>query len=422
MDDVDPGRWYVGLSRFALTAVVFGVFVGIMPFLITVSPLLLSTVYMIVFGGGALLVATDWRETRHLRSISAYLAWLLIYCYLGTLAASEGVPMAEVAKLYIKHLVVLMAFCLALTSSCDLSRLASFVQLAVLVNLAIAIWEVYVPELNATLAFMADPEANAFSLTRPAGLWRNPDEAATAYIFGFFMARWASMPLKWIGRVGALAGILFSASRTGVYVLALCGAIAGILAWRESGFRAKGLVQCCMLGLVAFLAVLAWIEFGTRSGSLLDEGGRMTRILDVSEKGDRGVLDPTRGEIARSAIKQALEGPWYGNGIFSFQVEPHLPAVVETGAHNVYLTVWGESGYVGIGAYLCILWVGLKRAWRSPAGDRRTMLMMWVSYLVIGLTWHNEFTAFSGMLYIGILWHIPSVLSGHPENGGNGLS
>jgi O-antigen ligase len=94
--------------------------------------------------------------------------------------------------------------------------------------------------------------------------------------------------------------------------------------------------------------------------------------------------------------------------------------VLETPAHNIYLTVWGETGPLIALAYVFVLGMGLRQVLRVRLllADRIPILLMWFCYLVVGLTWHNQFTSFAGMIFVGLLYHLPSILRIPPVSSG----
>ena len=167
--------------------------------------------------------------------------------------------------------------------------------------------------------------------------------------------------------------------------------------------------------LAAAVAVLA----GSSTLRIFDLSNQwqLNRLLDFSETTSRGATDSSRLEIAQKAIQRALERPWTGHGIFSFQgasASPTRPGVLSTGVHNVYIAVWGETGIPGLITFLLLLAIGLRRLFNPQIArsERLILLLMWISYLVIGFAWHNQFSGFSGMLFIALLYHLPSVV-GH---------
>ncbi len=143
----------------------------------------------------------------------------------------------------------------------------------------------------------------------------------------------------------------------------------------------------------------------------INEHGQISRIFDVHES-TREPDAASRLEIAITAFTTAVDGPWYGSGLFTFQCEGAFPAVLELPSHNVYLTVLGEAGPLIFVAYVLVLGIGMIQSYRalSPSRDCRILMLMWICYLVIGLTWHNQFTSFSSMLYVGLLLHLHTVV------------
>jgi O-antigen ligase len=417
-----PGRRpLVRLLRSTLFVFIFVIYIGALPFFIVVAPELLYGTY-VVFGVCAVgILSFEWMASRSLLSMVPYLVWFLIfYCFWGTLVASGDLPLDEVVKTFVKNVVVLSALALAVIDRRDLARAARWFQIGALLNLVIVFWELWDPKLILTLALTRDPDADAFSVLRPAGLWVNPDEAAFALIFALLISYFMRGPLAWIGRLGCVIGIFLSASRTGVYVLAICGVVACVVKLRSCGFSLRSLT----LLFLGFAALAAAVFVATESAIFrsldISDQWQLMRILDFSEKTDQQGTDASRMVIAQDAINKALEKPLTGHGIYSFQVLRTLPfkqSVLSIGAHNVYITVWGEAGTPGILGFLIVLGIGIRQTFdrRISANERLVLFLMWVSYLVIGLTWHDQFIAFSGMLYIALLYHLPCVTRDYPE-------
>ena len=246
---VTPARGLVvRLSRLVLFAEIFVIYIGAQPFLIMFSPDLLYGTYVVIGACAVGILCFERVASRSVLSTVPYLVWLLVfYCIWGTMMKLDGGPWAyrdhpgkfdddEVIKMFVKNVVVLSAFALAVINRRDLARAANWFQIGALLNLAICFWEVWDPNVISSLALDRDPEVNAFNVLRPAGLWRNPDEAAFAFIFAFLISYWARRPLAWIGRLACLVGIYLTASRTGVYILALCAAIHFAFRLRSKGF------------------------------------------------------------------------------------------------------------------------------------------------------------------------------------------
>ena len=397
-------------SRGALLLLFGVIYAGCMQFFITISPGLLYGTYVVILSCLAVCLLFDWSVSRHARSVAPYLLWMFCYFLWGMSAfSSDSTIFAEGVKVFIKNALLICALAIMLDRR-TLRPFAQLVQLAVLGNFALCVWETADPQLVATIAYTREAGATAFNVLRPAGLWSNPDEAAFAFVFSLLMARWAGGPLGWLGRVAAVVGIYLSASRTGAYLLAVC-ALCHVGYWlrqhRIDSARVAGIFAALLLAGTAAVIAAHHFEFDP------SEHWQLARFLDLTETTrDRG--DISRTEIAKVAIQTALDGPWYGGGLFTFQfhAQPGIPTLIDPPAHNIFIAVWGEAGPFLAVSYLLILGLGMRRVFQTPmlSADRLAVLLMWVCYLLIGLTWHNQFTSFSGLIYIGLLWHLPAVL------------
>jgi O-antigen ligase len=406
-------RIAVAGARFTLLLYVLVVYSGALVFLITFSPALLYGSYVIVCGCVATILFFERDSGKKLLSSAPYVCWLLIvYCAWGSLVTVGSVPADEVAKLFLKNAIVLAAFSLAVVSLRDLKKAASWLQVIVLLNVAICIQELSDRDLILTLARAVDPLATAYDLQRCAGLWRNPDEASFAFIFGFLIAHWANRPMAWIGRLACVAGIFMTASRTGAYVIVGCCAVSLLSNLRPKEFSRR------LTSISLAAAMLAVTGLALSRSSFFDDLAnqrQIRRILDPTEHSDRASGAPSRLEIARAALDRACERPFTGFGIFSYEdlrVISTISAGLVLGAHNIFLIVFGETGIFGFLTYLFILGWGLRRAFYQGirADDRLVLVLMWLSYIVIGFAWHNQFIDFGGMLYVSFLYHLPVIL------------
>jgi len=405
----------VRISRSVLFVVICIVYTGAFHFFVILSPVALYGTYVVICACAVGILSFERLANRSLVSTVPYLVWLLVfYCYWGTLVALPDVPLDEVVKTFVKNLVVMSAFALAVVNRRDLARVANWFQIGALLNLAIGIWELWDDKRIVWLALTLNPEANAYSVRRPAGLWTNPDEAAFAYIFAVLISFWARGPLAWIGRLACFVGIFLTASRTGAYVLVFCGVIYFALKLRSNDFNFRWLPLLFLALAAAALGVLILTESYILQAFDISDQWQINRIFDFKQKTERIANEPTRLEIAQEAMERVWDRPWTGHGIFSFEDLRNIPvksSAVSIGAHNVFITVWGETGIPGILTYLLVLALGMGRLLNRQiaVSEQRILLLMWISYLVIGFTWHNQFTSFSGMLYVALLYHLPRV-------------
>jgi O-antigen ligase len=299
-----------------------------------------------------------------------------------------------------------------------LKPFAQLVQIVSIASIGLCLWEVAHPELIEIIAKTRHEGATAYDVLRPAALWSNPDEAASSLLFALLLARWAGGPLAWLGRISAVIGIYLGASRTGAYLLLICGLVYAAFWLRTVRIDSARLAAFVgSLLIVGAAAVVAVIQLGFDPS----EQRQFARILDFTEA-KASAAGGSRLDIAGEAAETILAGPWHGYGLFTFQLYAleGVREVLETPAHNIYLTVWGETGPLIALAYVFVLGMGLRQVFRVRLllADRIPILLMWFCYLVIGLTWHNQFTSFAGMIFIGLLYHLPSILRIPPDSSG----
>lgn len=401
-----PGPLFGG-SRNLLMAILAVIYAGAIQFFLTFSPALLYGTYVLITAGVAGCLFFRWQLLRQASSVAPYLIWTFLYFLWGTAASGDEAVQSEAFKVYLKNLLVIGTVAVALERA-SLRTFARIVMIGAIGNFALCVYETIEPSVVADIAHAREVEATAYNVLRPAGLWSNPDEAATAYLFALLMARWAGGTLGLLGRICAIAGIYLGASRTGAYLLALCGAVHLWVWLRENGLSPGAVAKAITVLALATATTLALFGMGVID---LSDSWQLTRILDVTEE----TRDPdhvSRLEIARTALQTAIRGSWHGHGLFAFQCEGTLPAALELPSHNIFLAVWGEAGPALGLTYVLLMAFGLSRVFRMPLTrrDRRTLALMWLCYLIVSVTWHNNFTSFSGMLYIGLLWHLPMAL------------
>ena len=397
-------------ARGVLLLLLIVIYGGCFEFFIRISPALLYGTYFVILGCVSVCLFFDWAVSRNLKSVAPYLLWMLFYFVWAMIAiSSEITAVSEGMRMYIKNILVICSLAFAVDRG-TLRPFAQMLQIVVLGNFALGLYEVANPEVIAQIADTREAGGTAFDVLRPAGLWSNPDEASTAFIFSLCMSRWADGKVAWFGRLASVGGVFLSASRTGALLLTLCGTIYLIYWLRRHRIDSGRLTLICGgLLVVAATAFLAVNVLGFNP----EDSWQVARMLDISES-KHGAGEASRLYIAKHASQVALSGPLYGYGLFTFQfhAQPLIPTIVDPPAHNIYIVIWGEAGPFVWLTFLLLLAEGFRRIFRTPmlAADRLPLLLMWLCYLLIGFTWHNQFTAFSGMIYAALLWHLPTVL------------
>ena len=387
------------------------IYAGGIQFFLKFSPGLLNGTYAIILGCVALCLFFDWPVSRRFQTVSPYMLWLAVYFLWGMFVLAQYPAVFEEGiKVYIKNTLVIRAVVVVLDRRM-LKPFAQIVQVGVIANFGLCVWEAFDPILIERIAKFREEGATAFNVLRPAGLWSNPDESASAFIFSILMARWSGRFLGWLGAISSIVGIYLGASRTGAILLLLCGFCYGLYWLRGNRLTATRMAFAFGLMLVAGItAVTVAVVYDFDP----EQHWQLARMLDLTESSRRHG-EASRTDIAKEGIRLAIEGPWYGHGLFTYQFhgQATFPCAMDPAAHNVFLVVWGETGMLMGIAYLLLLGAGLLRALRTPMhpGDRLSIVLMWICYLLIGLTWHNQFTSFSGMIYIALMWHLPSVVA-----------
>lgn len=417
---IEAGRGPVfRAARGVLLLLLVIIYAGCFEFFIRVSPALLYGTYFVIIGCVSVCLFFDWAVSRNLKSVAPYLLWMLFYFVWAMIAiSSEATAVTEGMRMYIKNVLIICSLAFALDRR-TLRSFARMLQIVVLGNFALGLYEVANPEVIVQIAQTREAGGTAFDVLRPAGLWSNPDEASTAFIFSLFMSRWAGGRLAWLGRLASVGGVFLSASRTGALLLVFCGTIFLIHWLRRHRLDSGRLTFICgtllVVGATAFLAVNVL-------GFNPEDSWQVARMLDITES-KHGAGDASRLYIAKHAAQVALVGPLNGYGLFTFQfhAQPSIPTIVDPPAHNIYIVIWGEAGPFVWLTFLLLLAEGFRRIFRYPMGpaDRLPLLLMWLCYLLIGFTWHNQFTAFSGMIYAALLWHLPTVVRNEDTEDGS---
>lgn len=403
----------LGIGRNTLLVLLAFTFSGGVLFLITVSPYLLYAYYAATLACAAICLWVDHRSVRNLRAVGPYLVWLGFFFAWGTLVSPDkGLVLPEALKAIGRDILILGAVAAALASRRDMGRLVQLIQIAVIGNFAIALWEAFHPDLIATIAYTLAPDNTAFELGRPAGLWSNPNEAAFAYILALVASYWGRSVVVWAGRMAALAGIYLTASRSGFYIVSLLGVV--LLFYRLKPWLLKPRLAPLLLSGLALTGWFGLVLFDNWDSITANASANYSlgRVLDISESASQAIGQESRLQVALTAARAALDAPWFGDGVFTFQGSIgglSIASPLPYGAHNIYLAVWGEAGILGIVGYLGVLLIGIDRLFRlaMTSGERLAIGSLWLAYLIIGFVWHNQPTSSLAMLFVGLLYLLP---------------
>jgi O-antigen ligase len=348
-----------------------------------------------------------------------YACWIVFYCVWGALVASDAASILPDALRTIgQNLLFLTAVAVSIDTRRDLDRLVNIAQCVAILNLGLAVYQVSHPEFIGDLVRALCPDLRGFTYSRPAGLWFNPNLAALGWLFSLLLSRWGNRMLARIAQIAAVWGIYLSASRSGIYVLLLC-AVLYLLLRNRAESRTRRRLASVASGLAITAAITGAVYFcSTLTAPDVSESYSIQRALDYREEAASRYRQVTRLELAEAALQVAMDTPWTGLGLFSLygRTDSIMLGGTDLGAHNIYLTVWGETGVVGAVPYLLLLGLAIRRTLRSPIMplERVPLILMWITYLVFGLVWHNQLTSVHGMIYIALLNCLPRTLMAGP--------
>jgi O-antigen ligase len=192
--------------------------------------------------------------------------------------------------------------------------------------------------------------------SRPAGFYINPNESATALIFGMILAIGA-VPKTW--RIPFVAwtfvGITATFSRE------------AILGW------AVAVAVLCITGTINWKHVLVWTSVLTAAGILLVfilikaeminifvtrfYGMQLRRLVWFIHGIGSGASVKIRLNLMQNAWELFMRHPWLGNGIGSTE---HWQQAYST--HNMYLYYMDDYGIIGALLYPLLIWAIVHRA------------------------------------------------------------
>jgi O-antigen ligase len=230
-------------------------------------------------------------------------------------------------------------------------------------------------------AIVYRPDPGQYDVARAAGTVGDPNELASVLVAAVILAGVLVVLLKRssLARLAAAAagllcafGLFFTFSRGGLVALG-CAMIASLFVagrWRPAIISTMLTVALFGVSYFAFLAPqasrdrIAKVDGGTGRTDIWRIGGRMVSAHPV-----RGVGS---GNFQLTSGHYLLIRP----GAVKYDYFIRYPKV----AHNTYLQVLAELGFVGLGLFLAIIAFALACAWRAArkfmqAGDRDMELL-----------------------------------------------
>ncbi|BDZ51501.1 hypothetical protein GCM10025867_37420 [Frondihabitans sucicola] len=177
-------------------------------------------------------------------------------------------------------------------------------------------------------------------------------------------ARVISRREAWLGLVASILALGLTRSSTVVACLVVCAIVFGFaVAARRIPLGRRWVVAVGALVLAALVALVVTVGRGTILhvlGKSEDLTGRVTIWRDV-----------VRLAVERPVVGWGWTG-WWQPYLSPFADLAHRKGVVYLQAHNAYLDVWFQLGFIGLGLFLAVLVTTASRSWWW-ATDRRML-------------------------------------------------
>ncbi|MGH8403648.1 MAG: O-antigen ligase family protein, partial [Gammaproteobacteria bacterium] len=247
---------------------------------------------------------------------------------------------------------------------------------------------------------------------RPAGLYINPNESATALILGMLLAIGVVAKTRRIPFViWVFVGVAATFSREAILgwalvVTVLC--ISGTVNWKSLLLWISALVVALVLMVLVLIKVGVLNVFVKQFYSM-----QLHRLVWFAD----GIRSGTSADIRLKLLKDAwdlfLQHPWLGNGLGS---TTHWHQAYST--HNMYLYYMDDYGIVGALLYPLLVWCIV---YESREATRRIAWCMAIFMLFWGLFDHNVVHNYYALFSISLMAAMSkiSARAGSPEYAGN---
>jgi putative inorganic carbon (hco3(-)) transporter len=209
----------------------------------------------------------------------------------------------------------------------------------------------------------------------------DPNDLALALVIAIPLAAWLSNRIRsrvaaWACRgyllVGPLAALL-TGSRGGLVALAVA-ALAVPLLFTRTGLTTKLCAGVLLMGIalaaLSFVPGPVWSRLGTLPSEIVS--GDLRQRATIWEYGLRTLADHPVLGVGAGAFKQAAGASYT--------------------AHNTFLAVLVEMGFLGFGVFVVVVGFPLVRIWRGQAGQRYLWLVTLACWAAgaSGLGWQER--------------------------------
>jgi O-antigen ligase len=316
----------------------------------------------IAFGMAALCIL-PWRRGRSFPPYftAAWTFWLLfsIGGFLGSYQ-ERSIGDYEVIQLIIKLGISLVGVPMLALRTIVRDKLKMFVKLTILViasGAAFAMVQVVLPAMFT---------AWLHEKGRGGGYWVNPNSCAEICAFGLFLSTTCAFRSKTfmnIVRLLLMGGILASMSRGGVAML-FVGAVIYAIAAKQW----KTLARVGMGAVIVIVMTLALATLAKQAGMAAVK--RIERFTSFTTGGDVGGSTGDRMMLWSAGLTGVMADPIMGRG------HRTMDHIVEGrfGPHNYYLFVWGNSGLMGLLAFIFFVLSLFRMGLRCKQTQNRAMI------------------------------------------------
>jgi O-antigen ligase len=357
------------------------------------------------------------------RSVVWPALWIMLYYAVGyALADRPGTVTINLAQAVLMYLPLLVSTGLALHSRRQWERLSAILQLVAIGACIICIGQLLSPYLwDITTQVNGLDISNEFTdTTRAPAFWMNPNQAAFSFFFLYVSSLWCRIRwLAWLGRLAAVLGVMLTVSRGGLLILAVftmlyvCCSLVLIIRHKMPALALNTGSWKVILGVGLIIGAVGWLVSPQEVKMLKDTREQVVQRFE-SENLTRGT--ESREFLATYWLEAAFDGPWYGQGLRSFQIGNGR---AEMGCHNQFIMVLGEVGILGFISYLFLLGVGVRAVLtiRLSARDRLILLLIWGIFIAWHFKGHGLFEGRESFVIWGLLFMAPHVLKENPGPG-----
>ncbi len=172
---------------------------------------------------------------------------------------------------------------------------------------------------------------------------------------------------KGVWRLVVIAGLLIvladiaSTGSRSMAIATLAGLLVAVAVYKRLSLPKRAIILS-----VAGAGALLFLVVGVTTGMF---GGALVRRMAMLQS--EGLGAGQRSDMWQHAISLGLSNPFKGVGIGAFRIELLEVMGRASVTHNDFLMVLAETGFIGLGLYLAVLFAAARSAWRirhTPLG------------------------------------------------------